>query len=152
MLELRQRVVRSGWGAALWATVVWAVVIPGAVWAQPGALGKRPPGGPGGGPPKERFEEHKKEILADLDAQLAVIQNEKSCISAASEPPALHKCRESARDERDKLHEARKKKHMSQIDEQIHRLQEQKKQMESDAGRGPGPGPGGPPPMGGPGH
>jgi len=77
-----------------------------------------------------RFEEHKKEVLADMDTRISMIQNEKSCISSASNRDAIKKCREAAKAEHEKFHASRKQESMQRIDDQIKKLEAKKQQMQ----------------------
>ncbi len=77
-----------------------------------------------------RFEEHKKEVLADMDTRIGMIQTEKSCISSAANRDGIKKCREAAKAEHEKFHASKKQENMQKIDEQIKKLESKKQQMQ----------------------
>jgi hypothetical protein len=77
-----------------------------------------------------RFEEHKKEVLADMDTRIGMIQTEKSCIASATNRDGIKKCREAAKAEHDKFHASKKQENMQKIDDQIKKLEAKKQQMQ----------------------
>lgn len=78
------------------------------------------------------FDENKKQILAELDKRIELIQNEKNCISSASDHDSIKACRENAKKEHDRLREEHKQMKMQKIDEKIKKLEDQKTKMQTN--------------------
>jgi hypothetical protein len=49
---------------------------------------------------KVSFEERKAKIISSIDERIKMLQEQKTCVSAAKTPEDLKKCREKVRDER----------------------------------------------------
>lgn len=85
------------------------------------AEGPREPGGK-----NVNFENHKQEMLQNLDERIALLQTEKNCLSAAKEQGDAKKCREQA-DEKQKEIRLKKMEHQKQkLDEEMKKLKEKK--------------------------
>ena len=44
------------------------------------------------------FDERKSEVLKEIDERIAKMQEHRGCVSAATDPAAMEKCRESMRE------------------------------------------------------
>ena len=69
-----------------------------------------------------KFSERKERYLKVLDEQIASFQTAKSCYTAATTPDALKHCR-------DELEKTARKQKASVLDEEIHRLQDERDKL-----------------------
>jgi len=76
-----------------------------------------------------QFEEHKKNVLAEMEKGSALHQTVKSCIQAATNQEGIKKCRETAKADREKLQTERKQMRAQKLDERIKKLQDEKAKM-----------------------
>lgn len=79
---------------------------------------------------KADFNEHKQHALKEMSEQIAALQTAKTCIAAATDHDGLRHCHEA-------LEKTRKHKKLEEIDERIHRLQEEKSHLDKEEPRGP---------------
>ena len=65
---------------------------------------------PEGAKPQEKMfiEQRKAKIISSIDERIKVLQEEKTCVSAAQTPEDLSKCREKSREERKEFREEMK--------------------------------------------
>jgi len=73
-----------------------------------------------------KFEDRKKEILEQLDKRASLLQEEKSCMSAAASHEDMKRCREKMKESHHALKEAGKARRDGHIDEKIKKLQDMK--------------------------
>jgi hypothetical protein len=65
---------------------------------------------PEGAKPQEKMfiEQRKAKIISSIDERIKLLQEEKTCVSAAQTPEDLRKCREKSREERKEVWEEMK--------------------------------------------
>ena len=75
----------------------------------------------------EKFEEHKKEMISNLDSRIASLNEAKACAQSASSGEGLKACH-------DKLKAAHEAMAEKAIDSRIERLQKRKAEMKAKKG------------------
>ncbi len=78
---------------------------------------------------EEKFDEHKKMILAEMDKRISLLQEERSCMASASDHNSMKACREKAKASHEKMREEHHQRKMQDIDAKMKRLEEEKQKM-----------------------
>ncbi len=78
-----------------------------------------------------KFEEHKAQVLRNIDQEISILQEKKSCVSGASNGEAIKACHEKVKAARNQLATQRKEVRAQKIDAQIQKLQEKKTEMQA---------------------
>jgi len=85
-------------------------------------------GGPGGQRDMGKFKE---KATARLDQKISILQEAKSCISAAGSKEEMKACRKSTKEKMKALREQNKKERSANKEKRIQKLREKLKKLES---------------------
>ena len=74
----------------------------------------------------EKFEEIKKKAIASTEERIAKLQENKACISAATNPDGMRACQEKMREFRMEKREEHLENRKMKIDEKLKKMQDKK--------------------------
>jgi hypothetical protein len=80
-----------------------------------------------------RFEEHKAQALKNIEQEISMWQEKKSCVSGAASGEAIKACHERFRASQSKQNAEKKEVRAQKIDAQIQKLQERKQNLQAPA-------------------
>jgi hypothetical protein len=76
--------------------------------------------------PGDKFEEHKKQALENVDKRIKALQDHKSCISSAKDHKGMELCHEKMKEFHMDMREEHLKNRKDRIDERIKKLEDKK--------------------------
>lgn len=77
-----------------------------------------------------QFAEHKKQMSAELEKRISLLQTEKTCIDGAADHNAVKTCKEASKAAHEKLQAEHRQQRSQNIDQQMKKLQEEKDKLQ----------------------